>query len=262
MNELSPEARRALAQAKSGQPRASHALRARVKENVLRAVAAAPGEEAPLEAGSHAKSIFAKLPAWTLPSLGAIAFIGGIATFAVQRESADMPRAPQPSAARREVPSVQPLTAAPQREVRVQAPSPSAAEAGPSHANDDGAAAHPREHGLPAAQPRNHEEPPALGQRASVPARRDNDLRAEMQLLARAEAALRTNEPSSALSILDAHARKFSRGQLQSEREGLRLIAQCTLGSDPQQVLTEYLRDHRDGVLQSRIRSSCAKYLP
>lgn len=363
MNDLSPEARRTLAQAKAAQPRASTALRARVKENVLRAVAAA---DLPLEAASSpsatglSKNAFAKLPGWSFPTLGAIAVIGGIATFAAQgssdepsqREAAGAPLASQgrtielqPSVAQREAKAdrgalrgspgeQQPLaeprvastnsafhdgaierrSAPADREARAEGRSeraesqsrqslasesdaptarrsspigslvqtPSAAE---SDAPSVAAHASPLEQGVAAADPQAQVRRP----RASQPARRgkasarepssavsqpsqeregasararDSDLRAEMQLLARAEAALRANEPLSALAILEAHAREPSSGQLQGERAGLRLIAQCTLGRDPQSALARYLREHRDGVLQARIRVSCARFLP
>lgn len=425
MNDLSPEARRTLAQAKSAQPRASEALRARVKENVLRTVAAA---DLPLEAANSAsttglsKSAFAKLPAWTFPTLGAIAVISGIATFAAQRSSIEPrqhaattePRTSQnktvdsqSSSARRQTTSdprvsqdrtvasqsssapregttdprasqaetVEPPSSRAQRQATadqrlsqdraVASQSASAqrqATADPRVSQDrtdgthhasapkeamadrlvargvttdlqpsaatvvasadrrllrDEARADARSTGAESSatdpgaltvrrssQVDSLDQAPsaavrelanvdgavaAEGQRATQPARRakaparervgvvsqssqeregasaharDTDLRAEMQLLARAEAALRANEPMSALSILETHARELRSGQLQGERDGLRLIAQCTLGRDPQSALTRYLREHRDGVLQARIRTSCARFLP
>lgn len=246
MNDLSPEARRTLAHAKSGQSRAAHALRTRVKENVLRAVAAdLPLEAAPSSGATDAK----KLSAWTFPTLGAIAVVGGIATFALQHAPVEPPR---PVRLQVEAPLAE------QREVAlIDAEEPAAVE-------QNVAVAGQGEQGgeLPEAQPvrrtkaRSHE-------RANASARaRDTGLRAEMQLLARAEAALRASEPLSALSILETHALQFSSGQLQGERDGLRLIAQCALGRDPQSALARYLREHRDGVLQGRIRASCGRFLP
>jgi hypothetical protein len=88
------------------------------------------------------------------------------------------------------------------------------------------------------------------------------DLRAELELLARAEAALRRNDPRSALQELDAHDHQFRSGQLRDEREGLRLIAQCNLARDPGASLARYLQDYGDGVLHARVRAACARFLP
>lgn len=422
-----------LAQAKFGQPRASAVLRARVKENVLRATAAAPasmlGEDAPLTAAGAAsdvagaaalvKSTFAGWPVWVLPSLGVLAVVGGVASFAALRsdgdqapevvgpsgawvERGDGARSSQPSAADGEVlgggvsrrrqssPAADEVAAGgeghasqPRRssaeetsldraaddESPVRRPSvamdeasgsrhagadesqalqPSAAvdraSAGESNARraiavvgeaasdpragrhasqtrqssaavgvgsgDERVAAaapgHPVNADLKArrASPRSGEARVAAAapgdadlkarrasqrksarsgearvagaasgrasdagrkaQRESSGPLRDasTDLRAEMQLLAQAEAALRKNEPLAALSVLDAHARRFSSGQLKGERDGLRLIAQCALGRDPESALARYLREHGAGVLQARIRASCARFLP
>jgi hypothetical protein len=246
VNDLSPQARRTLAQAKAGQPRASQALRARVRANVQRAIAAAPAtllaEDLPLKAANSAalaNSSASKLPVWALPSLGAIAIMGAIAGYAAQRPVAHVAPVVQPKAAERVAvePQAAPVETSPV-DALLQPPS-----------DADNVAVNTR-------RPRRSITP-----RASTRAQ-DAELRAEMQLLARAEAALRNNEPQSALSILDTHARQHSSGQLQSERAGLRLIAQCALGRDPQSALDRYLREHRDGVLQGRIRASCARFLP
>lgn len=286
MNDLSPEARRTLAQAKSAQPRASAALRARVRENVLRAVAADP----PLEAASS--RALARLPVWTFPTLGAIAIVGGIAMFAAQRSSGDPSTAAQrasqgielqPAAAPREAtvdqrsaqdspvlpPAEAPRVASTERRF-LQDGAIEQRTALEVHADVRFADAESQSRQMSATRrdnARSHEQSSAIRQqsraREGASARAgDSDLRAEMQLLARAEAALRADEPLSALSILETHARELSSGQLQSERAGLRLIAQCTLGRAPESALAQYLRAHRDGVLQARIRTSCARFLP
>jgi hypothetical protein len=343
-----------LAQAKSAQPRASTVLRARVKENVLRAVAAADLPASSPSATGLSKSAFAGLPVWTFPTLGAIAVIGGIAAFAAQRSSDEPSQraasvaplasqgrtiALQPSVAQREAKAEQgsPVEQQPLAERRVvstnthlpegaielratlgearaerrsaraasqsrqllasESGAPTARRASPigslvqtpsaaeSDAPSVAADASPLEQGAAAADPRAQERRPRASQptrRGGASARepssalsqpsqeredasaraRDSDLRAEMQLLGRAEAALRANEPLSALAILETHARELTSGQLRGELAGLRLIAQCTLGRDPQSALTRYLHEHRDGVLQARIRASCARFLP
>ena len=284
MNDLSPEARRTLAQAKSAQPRASHAMRARVKENVLRAVAAAPaaslGEDLPLEDAGNSnatgvsKSAFAKLPVWALPTLGAIAVIGGIATFGAQRAFVDHSSAlegPAPQVGTVELQRSADRHLLDDRKIEQGSAPVDARSAGEDLPGAEAAVAPAVEDSrapdatapTTRAKTRAHGKPSAFGQpRAEREPARDGDLRAEMQLLARAEAALRANEPRSALSILDAHASEFSSGQLQGERDGLRLIAHCALGRSSQSALARYLREHPDGVLQGRIRASCARFLP
>ncbi|HTU56981.1 MAG TPA: hypothetical protein VMF89_01085, partial [Polyangiales bacterium] len=163
MNDLSPEARRTLAQAKSGQPRASQALRTRVKANVLRAVAAEP-VDMPLQAAGNSsalsKSAFSKLPAWALPTLGAFAVIGGIATFAARPTAVDQ----SPAMPRQEAPASQLETAALER-----------------RAPDDGelepmvAAPEAQE---PQLSPRTKARAPAVSQARRAEPARDGDLRA------------------------------------------------------------------------------------
>jgi hypothetical protein len=89
-----------------------------------------------------------------------------------------------------------------------------------------------------------------------------DQLRAEMQLLSRAQAALRKGDPQTALAVLQAHAQQFQGGQLFDEREGLRLIALCALESDPAAALTRYLHANGDGVLHARVRAACLRFVP
>ncbi|MEM1033611.1 MAG: hypothetical protein AAGN82_24965 [Myxococcota bacterium] len=62
---------------------------------------------------------------------------------------------------------------------------------------------------------------------ASKPA---DDLRAELALMRRAQAALRGGDPSGALSLVEAHRRRFVRGTLAPERIAVRIRALCALG--------------------------------
>jgi hypothetical protein len=82
-----------------------------------------------------------------------------------------------------------------------------------------------------------------------------------MQLLSRAEAALRSDDPQTALQLLRTHARKFRSGQLQDERAGLRLIAQCMLDRDPGPTLARYLATQSRAVLHARVSDACSRFV-
>jgi hypothetical protein len=53
---------------------------------------------------------------------------------------------------------------------------------------------------------------------------------AEIELVGRAETALRAGHPRRALSILEAHERRFPRGDLAQEREKIAVVALCRSG--------------------------------
>ena len=58
------------------------------------------------------------------------------------------------------------------------------------------------------------------------------DLAAEMAVLRRAGAQIRTGEGRRALTTLEEHARRFPQGQLVEDREALRVQALCAAGDD------------------------------
>jgi hypothetical protein len=117
---------------------------------------------------------------------------------------------------------------------------------------------------LRAREPRSHavHNTAAEAAKGVRPAAVSDDLRAEMNMLARAEAALRQHDPEAALHELRAHARTFRSGQLQAERTGLRLIALCMQGREPQTTLARYLNSSEDAVLRTRVREACRRTLP
>lgn len=113
----------------------------------------------------------------------------------------------------------------------------------------------------PAAMNATAETPPASSPPpAAAPSSQSaptSDLRAEMAWLARAEATLRKRDPEAALRELRAGRDRFAHGQLQAEREGLELVAQCRLGRDVSSELSRYLAQTPDGVLVARARRAC-----
>lgn len=94
----------------------------------------------------------------------------------------------------------------------------------------------------------------ALSKETAAP----DDLRAEMDWLARAEASLRKQDASAALQELGSGRERFAHGQLKAERDGLELIAKCMLGRDVSSELSRYIARTPDGVLVARARRACA----
>jgi hypothetical protein len=61
------------------------------------------------------------------------------------------------------------------------------------------------------------------------------------------------------LSLLDAHAREFSKGVLAHEREGLRVLALCKLGrlDEGRRLQQRFLSQHASSPLAARVRAAC-----
>jgi hypothetical protein len=116
------------------------------------------------------------------------------------------------------------------------------------------------QHGVGAAQQAAAAERSPARQAPSQKLSERDSLRAEMQLLSRAESALRSRQPHAALQVLDQYMEQFRSGQLQDERNGLRLIALCALGHDPKSALPGYLAQNGDGVLHARVLEACARF--
>lgn len=249
MTDLSPEARRLLVHARAGQARASQALRARVKLQVERATYAADGGGiGGAERGSSSRP-------WFLPAVGTLLVISGLAVVAAVRPSAARPSSAVLEAV--ESPRPQPV-AARARADAAQATLPAVVE---QRATQAPGSREPAEGSQPSAA---SEVAPRRPARRATPQPADSAeaLRAEMQLLSRAEAALRADEPQQALEVLGTHAQRFRNGQLQQEHDGLRLIAQCALGRDPGAALARYSAKRSDAVLRARVLEACARFMP
>ena len=82
----------------------------------------------------------------------------------------------------------------------------------------------------------------------------------EVELLARARAALGRGEASKALSLLEQHAKQFPRGALGPERDVSRIMALCALGRVEQarDHATAFMRRHPRSALAERVRRTCA----
>ncbi len=86
-----------------------------------------------------------------------------------------------------------------------------------------------------------------------------DDLAAEAEALARAQAALAGGRPQEALAVLSEYARRFPRGVLREEHDALRAIALCASGSQEsgKEAAVDFLRERAASALAERVRTAC-----
>ncbi|MFV8750788.1 hypothetical protein ACNOYE_09580 [Nannocystaceae bacterium ST9] len=106
----------------------------------------------------------------------------------------------------------------------------------------------------PEARP-HHESSARPVARARRSSETDLDLAAELTLIRAAEAA----SPSEAIERLEQHAERFPSGALQSEREGLWILALCELGRAPEAATraSRFFVEHPSSPLIERIERAC-----
>lgn len=242
MDDLSPGAR-SLLQAADTYDDPSPDDAARVRRAVLSRVGAIGLTAAVVTAGStQAKaasviSLAAKLTAALAITAGGVA-----ATWTYvhhQREAAVTPAAPAkaPTVSAAPTPAPEPLAAAPAivvpEDVKLEEEAPVAkAQRGVARA----------------ARPETPEkvEPSAA------------DLEAEMKLIRGADSALRAGRSTEALALLAQHQAEHPHAALAHEREGLRAIANCQLGSSNGAVAAQrFLAHSPHSPLAPRLRSAC-----
>ena len=84
------------------------------------------------------------------------------------------------------------------------------------------------------------------------------DLEAEMKLIRGADSALRAGRSSEALALLAQHQAEHPHASLAHEREGLRAIANCQVGSAGSSTAAERFLSHSPhSPLAPRLRSAC-----
>ena len=85
-------------------------------------------------------------------------------------------------------------------------------------------------------------------------------LAAELDLLRRARAAIDAGDGDAALALLGEHARMFAGGQLQQDRDILRVEALCAEGdaTRARAAAAAFLRDHPGSPHAARVRTICA----
>lgn len=84
-----------------------------------------------------------------------------------------------------------------------------------------------------------------------------NSLAEELSLLARAQRALREDDPQRALAIVQEHTARFPEGSLQEERSGIEALARCLLGESQADSVQAFLKRSPSSPLAARVRKEC-----
>jgi hypothetical protein len=237
MSEMSKEAEDLLSRARAVPP-LSRERQIKVRAALLGQIALAPATGA--AAGALGKLGLVKL----LMVVGAVGAVGtGALTLA---RKSDAPREPAPVA----------LHAAPR--APEHSPAPPIAETAREVPKVD-APTLARE---PVGRRATNTEPRVARKTASVaPAPADPDsLREEIELVQKANSALRGGKPEQAQALLDQHGEKFGSGALREEREAARILALCALGkqAEAQAAAAKFLRESPRSMQAARVRGSCA----
>lgn len=232
MTHLPPDARELLARVRAEQPRSTPETRARVRAAVAQAVALSRAPELeeldPLAQVGRSKTA----PYLTVLKLAAVTLVVGISGGLLVRST-------QPAA----VSSPAPHAQAPEPPPRsTELPLTPTAAVTPARETDK-------------------------AQRASATVERDmssmrepkESLAAELRLVRQADQALRAGDATAALKALTTHRARFGDGQLANERDGLAVLAECTLGSPgARERATSYLRQGPSSLVEQRLVSACA----
>jgi hypothetical protein len=266
MNELSPQARALIDEARHGEE-LTGARRARIRG----ALVAQFGTGAAVSTGTvlGAASTAGKVAGGTSFALATAAKVvatialvtgvgaGGLAVAVHGLPGIELPGRPHvvvhgsPSVAAGGTPNIAPANAS----ALVAPPSPNSLPAAPPAA---AAVALPAP--VPAAGAATSH--PAAAMRllsAPVVSPAPGSLESETRLLRDASFELRAGRPERALALLDEHARSFSGGALVEERRVERILALCALGhaADAQAEGASFLRERPRSLLADRVRASC-----
>jgi hypothetical protein len=114
-------------------------------------------------------------------------------------------------------------------------------------------------HSREAARQAQDRSPTSAPASVAVPEPFDGTVGAETRVLRRADEALRSGNPSLALSLLDEHARSFPQGVLSEERSAERVTTLCALGrtDEARAEARRFLATTPDSPLANEIRGSC-----
>jgi tetratricopeptide (TPR) repeat protein len=101
--------------------------------------------------------------------------------------------------------------------------------------------------------------PERSGSTVSESSKPGNEIRQEVELLSKAQAALSRGRPQEALEALSEHARRFPRGVLIEERAATRARTLCALGrrQEAEAELTRMERLNPASAYLARARESC-----
>jgi hypothetical protein len=210
---MSPEAEALLAKNRNSPPRPSDGAKSRMRERVILRAGAAAAATATVATAANASAgtlglSFKALAAWKLAAvvigLGAL---GSGALLVLREEPAPEPAAPVPAA---------PVVA--------EHSQPAAPEPAPAPAEPAAVAPEPEPAPVePAPVASTRATPPKTSAVAHPPAR--EGLAQEVELLQRAQTALRQGDNAKAVALCDEHAARFPDGALSTERKTLRARA-------------------------------------
>lgn len=134
----------------------------------------------------------------------------------------------------------------------VQAPSAVAAPAAPAPVVESAAPAAPHVSARPQPKASEPSKPEPAASTAPDPAE-------ELQLVRAMQQALRSGNPSQALTLAGEHAKRFPSGTLAQEREGVRAIARCQLAKPEARagVLEQFNQRFGSSPYAARVRAAC-----
>lgn len=101
---------------------------------------------------------------------------------------------------------------------------------------------------------------PSLRLRKSAPSStHDANTPDELGLVRAMQQALRSGDASRALALAGEHSRRFPRGTLAEEREGVRAVAQCQLAAPNARatILQGFARRHPSSPYATRVKAAC-----
>jgi hypothetical protein len=110
---------------------------------------------------------------------------------------------------------------------------------------------------LPSAPVRSSSPPPSK-QPPAASTRVDNSAE-ELPLVRAMQQALRSGEPQQALALAANHERRFPRGTLVEEREGVRAVARCQLATPDARapILAAFARRFATSPYVARVKAAC-----
>lgn len=89
-----------------------------------------------------------------------------------------------------------------------------------------------------------------------------DQLRAEADLIARAESALDRNKPREALALCDRHRKDYDAPQLTTERNAIAASAACMVQTDDTTAAEAFLHAHPKSALAKKVRQRCGLTQP
>jgi hypothetical protein len=111
----------------------------------------------------------------------------------------------------------------------------------------------------PATTPPTIDVAPARPKPAAAPSGAPpDDLAAETEIIAQAEAALAAGETERALALASTHAQRYPAGQLAIEGEAIRIAAACVAKrEDANATAEQFLRRHPRSPASAKVRARC-----